>query len=470
MKKGSYYSITERGDFAFTTTGDIFLDLFSCIGACRDNPKVCKPLFNKAIDKDLKKSIAMLLYARDIRGGLGERKIFRELYQILAFREPNAARKIMPLVPEYGRYDDLFALIDTPVESSLYKFIHKQLLNDCDHIKTNNASLLAKWMPSLNCHNKQRKRLAKKVCKGLEMTQPRYRHLLSYLRKGRIIENDLRIMNYSFDYSKVPSSAMNKYAMAFMRNDEDRYIKYLQDVEKNKTTINAKNLHPYEIIKCYDDKMSQAEKLAMELKWQEMKKGFSPLTNTIVVRDESTNDNNLVEKIATSLTILFSEYLEGEFKDTFITFSKTPELVELKGKTLFDKLKEIYKYEGSTQSNIFKVYKLIAEHEKMCKPEYQIKHIIIVSDMEFDGETINVPTYETFKKLFNDKGLILPEVIYLNVNAKRIHFAATKDDQIKLISGASQNLLEMLYKGENLSPKDLVNKTLSPYLKKLSQL
>ncbi len=325
-------------------------------------------------------------------------------------------------------------------------------------------------MPSLHCHNKQRKRLAKKVCKGLEMTQPRYRHLLSYLRKGRIIENDLRIMNYSFDYSKVPSSAMNKYAMAFMRNDEDRYMKYLQDVEKNKTTINAKNLHPYEIIKCYDDKMSQAEKLAMELKWQEMKKGFSPLTNTIVVRDGSTNDNNLVEKIATSLTILFSEYLDGEFKDTFITFSKTPELVKLKGKTLFDKLKEIYKYERSTQSNIFKVYKLIAEHEKMCKPEYQIKRIIIVSDMEFDGETINVPTYETFKKLFNDKGLILHEVIYLNVNAKRIHFAATKDDQIKLISGVSKNLLEILYKGENLSPKDLVDKTLSPYLKKLSQL
>lgn len=107
----------------------------------------------------------MLLYARDIRGGLGERKIFIELYQILAFREPNAARKIMPLVPEYGRYDDLFALIDTPVESSLYKFIHKQLLSDCDHIKTNNASLLAKLMPSLHCHNKQRKRLAKKFVK-----------------------------------------------------------------------------------------------------------------------------------------------------------------------------------------------------------------------------------------------------------------------------------------------------------------
>lgn len=106
----------------------------------------------------------------------------------------------------------------------------------------------------------------------------------------------------------------------------------------------------------------------------------------------------------------------------------------------------------------------------MCKPEYQIKRIIIVSDMEFDGETINVPTYETFKKLFTDKGLLLHEVIYLNVNAKRIHFAATKDDQIKLISGVSKNLLEILYKGENLSPKDLVDKTLSPYLKKLSQL
>ena len=459
---------TENGDSAYFSSKDIFLDLFALVGSSRNNPKIIKPLFNKALRTDLIKALAVMFYARDIKNGLGERKIFRTMLKQVAEFDSKVASKLIPIIPNYGRYDDLFSLLCTSSEKDLVSFVKKTLSYDYRH-RSSKISLLSKWMPSINCHDEVRRRQAKRLAELLNMSYSKYRHILSTLRDGRIIENDLRKMDYSFDYQKVPSLAMNKYRQAFLRNDGERYSEYINDVKNGKSTIHTDTLYPYDIIRTYDKDMSEIEKQAMEEKWVRMKTSLPDLKNTIVVRDGSgsmLSFGGYPDRVATSLAILFSEYLEGELANSFITFSSTPQVVNLNNcLSLYDKLKRVYNYNDYTNTNILKVYQLLAKMEKRMHKSEQIKRVIIISDMEFDQGVEQVPSYETFCDIFKKKNLEIPQIIYLNVCSRHIHFSATKDKQVLLLSGASKNLLSLLTKSANSSPVEFMNEALEPYRK-----
>lgn len=472
-EKSVNQTFTENGDQAYASTLDVFLDLFAVLGSSRWNPKTVKPLFNKALRLDFRKALALLLYTRDIRGGLGERDTFRVLLKIVAERMPDVARKLIPLVPLYGRYDDLFSLLSTPCEKEMASFVKKVLEEDSKN-GNEQISLLSKWMPSINCHKRERRKQGERMASLLGMSPSQYRKLLSTLRQGRIIENDLRTMDYSFDYAKVPSLAMSKYRQAFLRNDAFRYQQYLQDVRTGKEKMNVDVLYPYDIIREYHENMTESEKVAMEEKWKRMKESLPSMKNTIVVRDGSASmlDYDAYPmQVATSLSILFSEYLEGPFKDSFITFSSRPKLVTFKEKaTLSDKLKEVNRHRDCSNTNIRKVYQLLAKMEERAQKEDQIRRVIIISDMEFDRGVKDVPTYETFVQIFRKKGLVLPQIVYLNVCSRHIHYSATKDRQVLLLSGAGKNLLKLLSRGDFPSPLAFMEETISPYQRKIDEL
>lgn len=67
-------------------------------------------MFRSAFVEDPELAIKWLFYARDVRGGLGERRLFRVILEDLCFTYPEVADKILSLIPIYGRYDDLIQL------------------------------------------------------------------------------------------------------------------------------------------------------------------------------------------------------------------------------------------------------------------------------------------------------------------------------------------------------------------------
>ena len=90
-------------------------------------------------------ALKTLFFARDIRGGLGERRVFRIIFHWLALFAPEAAEKNLPLVPDYGRYDDLLELLGTPCEKQAVSFFQQQLEADERSAKEGQpVSLLAK--------------------------------------------------------------------------------------------------------------------------------------------------------------------------------------------------------------------------------------------------------------------------------------------------------------------------------------
>src|SRR5690554_3761156 len=100
---------TEKGDTAFTTTGKYTLDLYSLMAGLRYNYYDLSNLFIRSYFEDSTITMKILLYLRDILNGLGERNSFRLLFNMFANLNPNLAKKLIPLVPKYGRYDDILA-------------------------------------------------------------------------------------------------------------------------------------------------------------------------------------------------------------------------------------------------------------------------------------------------------------------------------------------------------------------------
>ena len=211
-----------------------------------------------------------LFFARDVRGGLGERKVFRVCLQWLAQNQPASVQKNIAYIAEFGRWDDLLSLMGTPCEKDALMLIKKQLEDDWKAMdRGNDVSLLAKWLPSVNASNAQTVAYAKRIARFLGMDDAAYRKKLVKLRSRiRLIENNLREKDYTFDYAKQPSKAMFKYRKAFYRNDSERYEAFLSKVSRGEAQLHTGTLAPYEIIRpFFYDKVSEQEAAAIDATW-----------------------------------------------------------------------------------------------------------------------------------------------------------------------------------------------------------
>ena len=251
---------TENGAVTLETTGDCCLDLFATVGALRhvSEEEICLR-FQRAWAEDRDIAMKILFFARDVRGGLGERRAFRAITRWLADYAHTSVVKNISNIPEYGRYDDLLSLLSTSCEADVLRFISAQWKKDMEALQTGEpVSLLGKWLPSVNASGAKTVALAKKVAKHLKLRPAEYRKALTALRERiHILENNLRVRDYSFDYAKLPSKAMYKYRAAFQRNDEARYQEFLGNVEKGEAQMHTDSLTPYDIVASVLDNSSR---------------------------------------------------------------------------------------------------------------------------------------------------------------------------------------------------------------------
>lgn len=472
MKEELYNALTENGDKAFSTSGSYCLDFFSLCGGLRHKYNDIFNLYIKAFYEDKILAIKLLFYLRNIKGGLGERNSFRFILNSLANLYPEIATQIIEYIPKYGRFDDLFVLFNTPIEKDVLKLIKKQLDQDLDNFNNDKEiSLLVKWLPSINTSSKVSRELAKKLCLYLGYTAKEYRKTLSKLRKGRVLEVYLSSKDYSFDYTKQPSQALFRYSRAFERSDEDRYLEFINNSFKNKT-LNTSTLFPYQIVSKirFSDELSTNEKNILDATWINIDRNEID-SKTIVVLDGSgsmyNNNNQAPIDIATSLAILFSEQLQGPYKNTFITFSENPRLVELKSKTIYDKVFEAMSYNEVANTNIAKVYDLIlntAVKNKLTNEDLP-ERIVIISDMEFDLCARGMSSFEAYKEKFEIAGYKLPEIVFWNVEARKIHLPVRQNENnVKLVSGASKNIIKMVTHNKSVNPYDFMISILNKYI------
>ncbi len=457
LKQEANYTLTENSALTLKSTGSDCLDLFAAVGALRNSePAEVSRHFMRAFAENPDLALRTAFYARDIRGGLGERKTFRVILDWLTKNSPLSVVKNIPLIPEYGRFDDLLALLETPCGSSALAFIRNQLESDT---ASQTPSLLAKWLPSVNASNPHVRQQAGKLASLLGMNLKTYRQTLSALRKRiGIIENNLRERDYTFDYSKQPSKAMLKYRQAFIRNDNERYTSFLEAVSEGRASLHTGTLAPYEIIMPIftNGAMSDEERSALNTTWN-AQEDFTGSSNALAVVDGSGSmyGGRVIYPIAVAeaLGIYFAERNRGEFRNHFITFSMTPQLVEVKGRDIFEKVKYCASFNEAANTNIQAVFELIlntaAKHN--IPPDEMPASLYIISDMEFDSctENADMTNFEYARQLFAEKGYTLPQIVFWNVESRHGHNPVSMNEQgVILVSGVSPRVFAMLRSGD----------------------
>ena len=485
-------SVTENGAVGYRTTGRPMLDMNFKISSYRNMSEMeIVDDFKKCFLQDEVLALQFLFFIRDREEGLGERRTFKVIFKALADAYPGYVARLIPLVGEYGRFDDLLPLLDTREREDVSKYLTETMISDFKKMEENKPiSLLAKWLPSINTSNKDQRRYANILIKKLQekdktFNAGRYRKALSKMRTYLdVVEKKMCANEWDkINYEAVPSKANLIYKDAFLRHDEERRQSYLESLKKGEAKINAKKLFPYEIYHkadSYDETLQQL--------WNNLPQLKNNSESVLVVADGSGsmewtnvgNTNVTALDVANSLAIYFAERAKGEFRNTYITFSSRPQLVHFReGDTLYNKKQTALLHNECSNTNIEKTFDLIldtAVKNKMTQEDMPTT-LLILSDMEFDGATCDFGYYSTSdiqKKLFQtidekfkETGYIMPKLVFWNI-CGRTNTIPLKENEagVALVSGFSTTIFDMVLNNETDPLKILLNKLNTPrYLK-----
>ncbi len=460
LKKEANRTLTENGAVTLRTSGSECLDLFATIGALRSaEEEEITRRFLRAFAEDRTIAMKLLFYGRDIRGGLGERRVFRIILNWLAKEYPDTVRKNLSLISEYGRWDDVLVLLDTTCEGDVMNLITRQLKEDQKaRERGESVSLLAKWLPSVNTSNREAVAQAKRIARALGLLDAGYRKMLAALRAYiRILENNLREKDYTFEYDAQPSKAMFKYRKAFRRNDGERYSAYLDSVSRGEVQMHTGTLMPYEIVeKAMHGGGDADERKTLDVTWNALENNTDD-RNALCVIDGSGSmywgGNPLPISVAVSLGMYFAERNKGAFRNHFITFSHTPKLVEIKGADLVEKVKYCMSYNEVADTNIQKVFELVLDAAvRNHLPQEELPETLyIITDMEFNCCTrgADITNFEYARELYGRYGYKLPQLVFWNVQSRNEQQPVSMNEQnVVLLSGCTSRLFSMAVSGD----------------------
>ena len=451
-------TVTENGMVTNSSSLNDCVNLFFQIGAMRgkDTDKLINT-FVKAYEEDALTAMRILFWVRDVRGGAGERQIFKDIVKYLSYSRTESMRKNLGLISEFGRWDDLLSLVGTPLEDDALTLISNAL-------KNSNA-LAAKWMPRPNVNNREKKRQANALRKFLKLTPSAYRKMLSELSstvEQLMCANDFDKINYSH----VPSKAMSDYMRAFGKQDSERFSTYIESVDKGEAKINASSVYPYDIVKnlrfgSADGANTQWNSLPNYL--MNNNEQFLPVVDVSgsMCCSAGNNPNVSCMDVAISLGLYISERNVGVFKDSFITFSQNPKLQVLKG-SLSERYNQLARADWDMSTNVEKVFSTILQSAVNNNvPESEMPTmVIILSDMEFNEGTNgnwNKTAQDTFESEYAEAGYKMPKIIYWNINARNNNFPVQFNKEgVGLVSGFSPSLLTNVLSGKDLTPLSMM--------------
>lgn len=409
-------------------------------------------------------SIKILLFVQ------GERRFFRVCLKWLANEYEDEAEHLIMKVAEYGRWDDLFELFDTPCEASMMGYVFYAISRNEDH-------LIYKWMPSINASSRNTQKRGRKFARAFGLTEREYRKMLSEGRKAcHLVETLMSQQKWDqIAFDKLPSRAGLLYKNAFMRREEtkERYAAFMNSKE---TKVNASILTPVEIahqIFTYRgwNAPSMTERHAWQKYWDNLKDYYDGKEEPgIAIVDTSGSMYGQPLEAAVSMGAYIAERGKGPFQNHFITFSNNPQLVEFTGVDIYDKFQRARNAEWGGSTNIEAVFNLLLDtaRKNHVAKEDMPKTLYIFSDMEFNGCVSSGPVsydrWASSSRLIDERqidtvieaqarkwqqyGYEIPRIIFWNLDARHENIPAI-GEKFSYVSGFSMNMVECILSGKD---------------------
>ena len=482
LKTASNYAMTENGGITHKTTNSDLLDMFAMGAAMRNRSDADVILmFKKAFAENAELAMKMLFYIRDVRGGQGERRFFRTVMHWAASQRgliQDAVAKNIQYFPEFGRWDDLYCLMETPLAAQALKLIKEQLALD---VQCKTPSLLAKWMKSENASSLETRKLADATRRYLGMTHREYRKTLSILRARINVLEVLMSANRwdEIEFDKIPSKAGLIYKNAFARRDiiKAKYEKFAKD---ENTKVNATTLYPYEVVEkaiqlmrsgywgSRNIALDNTDRLMINKYWDNLADYFKGAKlNALCMVDTSGSMSGTPINVATSLGLYCAEKAQGPFANHYISFSSRPQLIETSGVDFCDKVDRIVRTNLCENTNIEAAFDMllnVAFTHQVSQDELP-EYILVISDMEFDSATshsmwsrdrnssrinsYNAETVmETIERKWNEAGYRMPKLIYWNVDARQANVPMIGNRYVSYVSGFSPSIFKSIVTGK----------------------
>ena len=470
LKNDTNYGYTENGGIKHNSTMSKVLDMFAMGGSMRNRSEDdIINMFKSAYDEDTTLALRCLFYLRDVRGGQGERRFFRTCLKWMGDYMVDEVEHFIPLIREYGRWDDLFELFGTRSADAMMGYIKWAIDKNEDH-------LLYKWMPSINASSRDTQARGRMFAREFGLTEREYRKMLSEGRKACNLVESLMSQNHwdQIAFDKLPSRAGLLYKKAFMRREEtkDRYAAFMSN---DKTKVNASVLNPVDIAhQIYNNRYnrpSMTERNAWQKYWDNLKDYYDGKEEPgIAIVDVSGSMWGQPLEAAVSMGAYIAERGKGPFRNHFITFSNNPQLVEFTGVDIYDKFIRAQNADWGGSTNIEAVFDLLLHTARInnTKPEDMPKTLYIFSDMEFNrcvacgAISRNIWSYDRLlcsKREINtvieaqahkwrQYGYEVPRVIFWNLDARHDNIPAIGEG-FSYVSGFSMNMVECILSGKD---------------------
>lgn len=448
----SHDTVTENGMVTHSTSSHPVVDLFFRMGGSRqmtDAELVADVARAYAHDPLL--TLRAIFYNRDVRGGQGERRSFRVFFRWLCEHDHAAAINNVHHVPLYGRWDDLFVAVGTPVEGNALGLI-------AEHLRCGDA-LCAKWMP------REGKPFANHVRRALGVDWKGYRQLLASCTN--VVESKMCAKAWgAIEYSHVPSVAANRYRKAFARQDQERYAGYLAALERGDpgVKVNAGAIFPHDIVRPfigYSD--SGATAGLLEAQWKALPDYMPKGRRILPMADVSGSMTGLPMEVSIALGIYCAERNVGAFQNALLTFSATPEFAVLRGATLQERITQVARMPWGMNTNLEAAFVAILNRARQSNvaPEDMPDTLLILSDMQFDqcvrrGEDTALGMID---RMYADAGYARPQVVFWNLRTSAGIPVKHTQAGTALVSGFSPSILASVL-GEAMTPETMMRQVL----------
>lgn len=447
--KSSAETVSGNGAKKYSTTGNEFVDQFTKVSEylvrrSYDNiSKDCDLLWAENQLDAVKFIFFLRTICRKVRlfdgsetekaqkgAELKHESIMRMFW--LNHKSPNTFKENLPLFVSLGSWHDVFTMMQYDLVYHGWKnkvldwdFMGKFILSGLAN--KNTCELVKKYLPQIKAKSdcstvdsQANTMIAKYICSLLfgekkEGVYTSYKNYRKLKNSGNAHDWQKLISQKKFDlidFDKIHGKALNLLVRSkFLTNQglSNKYASWITTTDKDVKYTGF----VHELFKNVNNKLPvhEAETINKQFHTLVNKSRDNDVTSLIVVRDTSasmgssaTGTNVSCFDVAKALALFFSEFLQGEFANSFIEFNSKAKMHTWKGNTPVEKWNnDKCEYVGST--NFMSVIQLFCEMKQKGIDENDFpKGILCISDTEFDPTQLNKTNVESAREQLRNAG------------------------------------------------------------------
>lgn len=458
-------------------------------------------IFKRGVESEMRDLFVMAFQTRDVRGGKGEKKLFYTFIQALYKYDKEVVKKLLPLVPTYGCWRDMWEIMrEVPeLEADILSVTKGAFIDDLALANSNQISkmsLLAKWLPREG--SGKYKGLARKLANYIySFDSSERKRIVKYRKDVSFMNKELKTVEINMcggtwrdiKPEAVPGRCLKIHSKAFYNESAKGEIRFADNEDRvacrqhfqefseamkrgEKKAHGANVVLPHELVE--QALQYNATRNVLDInqgQWESIKEEtllLGGLGKCVPLCDFSGSMNGVPKLVSLALGILVSEINHPAFRDHILTFDAEPTWHSFVGKkTLKAKLDSVRGCIGiGLNTDFYRACMKVLDKMKQGRVPVgeEPEDLLVLTDMGFDAASnphndTNIvwkTQLEQIRDAFRIAGEELwgagngwrpPRIVIWNLRAEYKDFHAKADqDGVVQLSGWSPSILKALQK------------------------